>query len=170
MTQEVNQSKKIYYRPANAWIEVSEEQKRDWDRFVGTIRKSKQRAGECYITYKESYKCDGICDNCKYRLTSENKPNPLSIDMEMDMASENGISHNSLLIDDALTTSINVESIILKSLFDELKEKDYESYQILMLVAEGLSERECARQMNMPRNTFVYKKKKLFEVLKEKIK
>ena len=46
----------IYYRPLKQWIEVTPEQKRDWERFVGTTRKAKQRAGACCIPYKKSYK------------------------------------------------------------------------------------------------------------------
>ena len=43
----------IYYRPLKQWIEVTPEQKRDWERFVGTTRKAKQRAGACCIPYKK---------------------------------------------------------------------------------------------------------------------
>ena len=32
----------IYYRPLKRWIEVTLEQKRDWERFVGAIRKAKK--------------------------------------------------------------------------------------------------------------------------------
>ena len=39
----------IYYRPLKQWIEVTPEQKRDWERFVGAARKAKQRAGACCI-------------------------------------------------------------------------------------------------------------------------
>ena len=45
MKTNVNQNKStIYYRPLKQWIEVTPEQKRDWERFVGTTRKAKQRA------------------------------------------------------------------------------------------------------------------------------
>lgn len=58
----------IYYRPLKRWIEVTLEQKRDWERFVGATRKAKQRAGACCIPYKKSYKCDGICDTCEFPI------------------------------------------------------------------------------------------------------
>ena len=44
----------IYYRPLKQWLEVTPEQKRDWERFVGTTRKAKQRAGACCIPFKKS--------------------------------------------------------------------------------------------------------------------
>lgn len=34
----------IYYRPLKQWIEVTPEQKRDWERFVGATRKRHREA------------------------------------------------------------------------------------------------------------------------------
>lgn len=45
----------IYYRPLRKWIEVTPEEKQNWERFIGTTRKAKQRAGTCCIPYKKSY-------------------------------------------------------------------------------------------------------------------
>ena len=53
MTNKDSTSKQIYYRPANKWIEVTENDKRNWERFVGTIRKSRQRVG--IITFFTQY-------------------------------------------------------------------------------------------------------------------
>lgn len=76
----------IFYRPLKQWIEVTLEQKRDWERFVGATRKAKQRAGACCIPYKKSYKCDGICDTCEFRCIPKDAPQHLSIDTEMENA------------------------------------------------------------------------------------
>ena len=52
MQNNVNQnSSTIYYRPLRKWIEVTPEEKQNWERFVGTTRKAKQRAGTCCIPY-----------------------------------------------------------------------------------------------------------------------
>lgn len=48
-TNENQATSTIYYRPLKQWIEVTPEQKRDWERFVGATRKAKQRAGACCI-------------------------------------------------------------------------------------------------------------------------
>ena len=168
MTKKDSTSKQIYYRPANKWIEVTENDKRNWERFVGTIRKSRQRAGICCVPFKKSYKCDGICENCEFCCTPEDTVQPLSIDFETEIAQENGISCNSFLGDESLITKISVDSIILKSLLNELKESDPESYEILLLIAEGVSERDSAKRLGMPRNTFVYKRDKLLKALRKK--
>ena len=152
----------IYYRPLHKWIEVTLEEKQNWERFIGTTRKSKQRAGTCCIPYKKSYKCDGLCEECEYRCIPKDAPQHLSIDGEMEITQKNG-TRNSFLADEAMTTEIGIDSMILNHLLSELRDSDPESYQILMVLADGLSERASAEKLNMPRNTFVYKKNQLLK-------
>ena len=156
----------IYYRPLHKWIEVTLEEKQNWERFIGTTRKSKQRAGTCFIPYKKSYKCDGLCEECEYRCIPKDAPQHLSIDGEMEITQKNG-TRNSFLADEAMTTEIGIDSMILNHLLSELRDSDPESYQILMVLADGLSERASAEKLNMPRNTFVYKKNQLLKRIRE---
>ena len=163
-----NKQERIYYRSLHMWVDITLEQKQDWERFTGAIRKSRQRAGACCIPFKKSYQCDGWCDDCQYRCVSKDAPQTLSIDLELETAHDNGVSPNSLLCDDALTTEISIDSVILSSLLDELKHTDEESYRILMFIAEGLSERESAKLLGMPKNTFVYRRDKLLKALRQR--
>ena len=84
----------------------------------------------------------------------------------MEITQKNG-TRNSFLADDGLTTEINIDSMILNCLLAELQDTNLESYQILMTLADGLSERASAEKLNMPRNTFVYKKKQLLKRIRE---
>ena len=158
---------KIYYRPLRKWIEVTPEEKQNWERFVGATRKAKQRAGACCIPYKKSYKCDGLCEECEYRCIPKDAIQHLSIDTELENAYENGVSRTSFLGDNRLTTEINIDSMILNRLLSELRDSDPESYQILMALADGLSERAGAERLHMPRNTFVYKRNQLLKRIRE---
>ena len=168
MTNHDNQNNyQIYYRPLHKWIEVTQEEKQNWERFTDATRKAQQRAGACCVPYKKSYKCDGLCDECEFRCIPKDAPQHLSIDVEMDNSYENGVSRTSFLSDERLTTEISVDSMILNRLLIELKSTDPESYKILMVLAEGLSERAGAEQLNMPRNTFIYKKNQLLKRLRE---
>ena len=167
-TNENQTTSTIYYRPLKQWIEVTPEQKRDWERFAGITRKAKQRAGACCIPYKKSYKCDGICDTCGFRCIPKDAPQHLSIDTEMENAYENGISRTSFLAVSRLTTEIEIDSLILNGLLTELQSSDPENYEILMAIADGLSERAGAERLQMPRNTFVYKRNQLLKRLKGK--
>lgn len=103
----------IYYRPLRKWIEVTSEEKQNWERFIGTIRKAKQRAGACCIPYKKSYKCDGLCEECEYRCIPKDAVQHLSIDNEIEIVRNNG-AKNSFLADEAMTTEISIDSMILK--------------------------------------------------------
>lgn len=168
MSKSANQNAStIYYRPLKQWIKVTPEQKRNWERFIGSTRKAQQRAGACCIPYKKSYKCDGLCDTCEYRCIPKDAPQHLSIDAEMESTYENGVSRTSFLADNRLTTEIDIDSIILNGLLTELRASDPESYEILMAIADGLSERAGAERLHMPRNTFVYRKNQLLKRLKE---
>ena len=156
----------IYYRPLRKWIEVTPEEKQNWERFIGTIRKAKQRADTCCIPYKKSYKCDGLCEECEYRCIPKDAIQYLSIDTEMEIVRDSG-SRNTFLANEAMTMEINVDSMLLNHLLSELRDSDPESYQILMVLADGLSERAGAEKLNMPRNTFVYKKNQLLKRIRE---
>ena len=168
MSKKDNQTTpKIYYRPLRKWVEVTPEEKQNWERFVGTTRKAKQRAGACCIPYKKSYKCDGLCEECEYRCIPKDAVQQLSIDNELENAYENGVSRTSFLADNGLTTEISIDSIILNCLLSELRDSDPESYQILMVLADGLSERAGAEKLHMPRNTFVYKRNQLLKRIRK---
>lgn len=148
MTSNDNQTApQIYYRPLRKWVEVTLEEKQNWERFVNAIRKSKQRAGACCIPYKKSYRCDGLCEECEYRCIPKDAPQHLSIDGEMEITQKNG-TRNSFLADDMMTTEISIDSMILNHLLAELRDTDPESYQILMVLADGLSERAGAEKLN----------------------
>ena len=168
MTSNDNQTApQIYYRPLRKWIEVTPEEKQDWERFIGTTRKAKQRAGACCIPYKKSYKCDGLCEECEFRCIPKDAIQHLSIDTELEDAHDNGVSRTSFLADNSLTTEISIDSMILNRLLSELRDSNPESYQILMVLADGLSERASAEKLNMPRNTFVYKKNQLLKRIRK---
>lgn len=156
----------IYYRPLRKWIEVTPEEKKNRERFIGATRKAKQRAGVCCIPYKKSYKCDGLCEECEYRCIPKDAVQPLSIDTELEIVCDSGF-RNTFLADTAMTTEISIDSMILNRLLSELRDSDPESYQILMALADGLSERAGAERLNMPRNTFVYKRNQLLKRIRK---
>lgn len=167
MTNHDNQTApQIYYRPLRKWLEVTPEEKQNWERFIGTTRKAKQRAGTCCIPYKKSYKCDGLCEECEYRCAPKDTVQQLSIESETEIVRKTG-SKKTFLDDEAMTTEISIDSMILNHLLAELRDTDPESYQILMVLADGLSERASAEKLNMPRNTFVYKKNQLLKRIRE---
>lgn len=85
----------------------------------------------------------------------------------MENAYESGVSRTSFLADSRLTTEVDIDSLVLNGLLMELKTSDPESYEIIMAIADGLSERAGAEKLHMPRNTFVYKKNQLLKRIRE---
>ena len=55
----------IYYRPLHKWIEVTLEEKQNWERFIGTTRKSKHVIVFLSID-KSSYNCGNRCRSAEF--------------------------------------------------------------------------------------------------------
>ena len=117
-----------------------------------------------------NYLCDTFCDDCKFKCRPDAWPREVSIEDEMERIYEGESSFAGFISDDALTTSIDEECAFLRMEMEKLEKSNPEGYQILMLFAEGYSERECAKIMKLPRNTYVYKREALIRSLREKLR
>ena len=59
---------------------------------------------------------------------------------------------------------------LLHALYVKLNELDPEGRLICQLIMEGKSERDCGKEMGLSRNTFVYRRDKLFQKLRSELK
>ena len=59
---------------------------------------------------------------------------------------------------------------LLHALYARLNELDPEGRLICQLIMEGKSERDCGKEMGLSRNTFVYRRDKLFQRLRSELK
>ena len=59
---------------------------------------------------------------------------------------------------------------LLHALCAKLNELDPEGHLICQLIMEGKSERDCGKEMGLSRNTFVYRRDKLFQKLRSELK
>lgn len=59
---------------------------------------------------------------------------------------------------------------LLRALYAKLNELDPEGRLICQLIMEGKSERDCGKEMGLSRNTFVYRRDKLFQKLRSDLK
>lgn len=59
---------------------------------------------------------------------------------------------------------------LLNALYAKLNELDPEGRLICQLIMEGKSERDCGKVMGLSRNTFVYRRDKLFQKLRSELK
>ena len=59
---------------------------------------------------------------------------------------------------------------LLHALYTKLNELNPEGRLICQLIMEGKSERDCGKEMGLSRNTFVYRRDKLFQKLRSELK
>ena len=123
-------------------------------REINSKRKRLQRHGACCCPRQFLWKCDGNCDLCRYRV-----PDPLLLHLH----APSGVDENIALID------IVADAELLSALLQELEQLDARERRMLEL-ASTVSEREAAKQMGIPRNTFAYQWAQLRERLAQKLK
>lgn len=78
-------------------------------------------------------------------------------------------------VDDMPDESVAIVEMIedaelLRALYAKLNELDPEGRLICQLIMEGKSERDCGKEMGLSRNTFVYRRDKLFQKLRSELK
>lgn len=134
-------------------------------REINSKRKRLQRCGACCCPRQFLWKCDGDCDRCRYRV-----PDPLLLHLH----APSGVDENIALIDiiagDAgFPEDIIVDAELLSALLQELAQLDARERRMLEL-ASTVSEREAAKQMGIPRNTFAYQWAQLRARLAQKLK
>ena len=134
-------------------------------REINRKRKRLQRSGACSCPQKKLWKCDGNCDLCRYRV-----PEPLLLHLH----APSGVDENIALIDivadgGPLPEDIVADAELLSALLRELEQLSARERRMLEL-ASTVSEREAAKQMGIPRNTFAYQWAQLRERLAQKLK
>ncbi len=87
-TNENQTTSTIYYRPLKQWIEVTPEQKRDWERFVKGLPARQNREPEPAAFRTKKLQMRRLCDTCEFRCIPKDAPQHLSIDTEMENAYE----------------------------------------------------------------------------------
>lgn len=120
-------------------------------REINRKRKRLQRSGACNCPRNKLWKCDGDCDRCCYCV-----PDPLLLHLH----APSGVDENIALIDivadgGPLPEDIVADAELLSALLQELEQLDARERRMLEL-ASTVSEREAAKQMGIPRNTFAY--------------
>ena len=134
-------------------------------REINSKRKRLQRRGACCCPRQFLWKCDGDCDRCRYCV-----PDPLLLHLH----APSGVDENIALIDivadgGPLPEDIVADAELLSALLREVARLSARERRMLEL-ASTVSEREAAKQMGIPRNTFAYQWAQLRERLAQKLK
>ena len=164
-----NQDKqyKIYLKDLHQWVPVSKTDFDNYYRDINAYRRRQQEHGRCVCPASKRYLCDMDCCTCRFHKGGDE----LSLDYTVTDEDSNEKSWLEDLPDDRPSAQFVMEDReLLDTLLHKLDELDPEGRRICELVMEGRSERDCGKEMGMARNTFVYKRDKLFAALADYLK
>lgn len=164
-----NQDKqyKIFIKSTRQWVPVSKTDFDNYYRDINTYRRRQQEHGRCVCPASKRYLCDMDCCTCRFHKGGDE----LSLDYTVTDEDGNEKSWLEDLPDDRPSAqSVMEDRELLDTLLHKLDELDPEGRRICELVMEGRSERDCGKEMGMARNTFVYKRDKLFAALADYLK
>ena len=169
MANKDNQSKqyRIYIKESKSWVDVNKEFYTNYYRDINAYRKRQQEHGRCVCPASKRYLCDMDCLICPYAKASDQ----LSLDNTVSDSDGNEKSWLDDMPDEsAAIAEVLEDAELLRALYAKLNELDPEGRLICQLVMQGKSERDCSKEMGLSRNTFVYRRDKLFKKLRSELK
>ena len=153
----------IYISQIKKHIKVSEKVYKEYYRPIWRTFRKVHDHRECSCPVKDWWKCEGDCLTCAFYLDTKT----ISLDAPVD----NELSILDILSDDLPDIqSVMEEKALLEVLLQKLETLNPEGRKICKLVMQGKSETAIAQELNIPRNTYVYRKNKLFSALREALK
>lgn len=169
VTNKDNQSKqyRIYIKESKSWVDVNKEFYTNYYRDINAYRKRQQEHGRCVCPASKRYLCDMDCMTCPYVKAGDQ--------LSLDNTVSDGEGNEKSWLDDmpdesAAIAELMEDAELLRALYAKLNELDPEGRLICQLIMEGKSERDCGKEMGLSRNTFVYRRDKLFQKLRSELK
>ncbi len=155
----------IYIAEKKELITVTEEQYYAYYRPIWAICRKAKRHGQCVCPKEEVWLCDGNCIACKYKRDGDTVSlnNTIKDSYGRDIELGNVIKSDSKSL-----TEILEEGELKDELHKFIQSLDEQDRNICLLVMSGCSERDIAKKLNMPRNTYTYRRDKLFEEFRKK--
>lgn len=158
MKNNVNQSKqyRIFNKSNNTWLDVPEDQYREYDRRISAIRKRMQYHHECFCTKKNLWLCDGMCQDCDYYR-------PAALSLSTPLPDGEGTLEDYVPSNAPTPEEIVSDKILLNHLIAHLREIDPDAEQIIQIWKdnpEGISDRKVAQMLGRAQRTFAYEMKK----------
>lgn len=153
---------RIYDKGTHTWIDVPEDQYREYDRNRTALRKRMQYHHECTCPRNKFWLCDGMCDDCEFHVSAS-----VSLDAEVP-GSEDTLGD--FIPDDKPTPEeIASDRDLLEHLIERLRELDPDADRIIELWSENpnLSDRKIAEAIGRPQKTFSDRMKKLRSEFKD---
>lgn len=159
-----NTQHSIYLRSTKESIPVTKEEFDAYYHEINSYRIRQQRHGSCVCPAKKRLWCDMDCLTCPFYRVGETR----SLDVLGDDGDGNELSWAETLLADEMPLEeavANAEE--MKTLFARLTELMPEAIIIGQLRLDGLKDFEIAKEINIGNTTFLYRLKKVKEILKK---
>jgi DNA-directed RNA polymerase specialized sigma24 family protein len=167
MTNTGNNSKRLYFKDTNEWINVPEDLYTEYMRYRDRTRKRMQGRGECTLNKERFWYCDGDCIGCQYRTDGRFTPldKPLTND-------ESGEEYSLLdIIGDPKAEFADqiVDKIYYRQIINRLLDIYPEAITIGELRMKGKTDTEIAEIIGVNRTTFRSRLEKAKEQIYEEM-
>lgn len=157
---------KVYIHRLKTEEIVSKDHYYAYYRDIWALRKRAQYHGQCRCPKPKLWLCDGDCLVCEFRSAGDT----LSLDYAIEDSDGNQKSWLDSLADDSPDAQSIMESEeLLEALHLILDELNADEQRICQLIMEGRSERDIAATLGIPRNTYTYRRDKIFQFLRESL-
>ncbi|NLU45117.1 MAG: hypothetical protein GXX11_09730 [Acholeplasmataceae bacterium] len=163
--QSQTETKKIYIKSKKLFIPVSVKIYYEYYRPIWALRKKAQQHAQCLCPYKELWTCDGECAICEHRAPGDLR--------SLDYTFTNSIGVKTCLLDILESEDSEFESIIDNKLvaieaWSYLSKAAPFILQVATFKTQGLTDKEIAKRLGIPRTTLLSKIKALRISLQEK--
>lgn len=148
---------KVYIPSTHQFIPVTKEFYYEYYRPIWRIQKEAQKHDQCMCPRSKLWRCDGCCLDCPYHAPG----NVWSLEYEQELM---GDKHEDPSAD---VETIVTDKIVLEQLFKRLDELFPEARRICELRMEGISDRDIADLVGIPRSTFRSRLEKVETLLRE---
>ena len=151
----------MYYREHHCWLELDEKTYLEIRRERQRVYFKKRKAGECYCSKNKLWLCDGLCETCEFYKKKEVSlyaPGYLSNDIPL-------IEYLSDRCDYETQTLVELEN---RQMLKDLQEEMPIVLEYGELKLQGLSDRQIAKELGIPRTSLYRLIEKARKLLKDK--
>ena len=156
----------IYLRSTKERVPCTKEEFDNYYRDINAFRQRQQYHGKCVCPQNKRLTCDMDCETCPfYRNATFSLEYTVCDDEGNERAKADEIADPSATVDTYLE-----EEELYHALHSLIQTLTPEEQKICAAIMDNLSERSAATALGMSRNTYVYRRDKILERLKNSLK
>lgn len=156
----------IYLRSTKECVPCTKDEFNNYYRDINAFRQRQQYHGKCVCPQSKRLTCDMDCETCPFhRNDTFSLEYTVCDDEGNERAKADEIADPSAAIDTYLE-----EEELFHALHSLIQMLTPEEQKICSAIMDNLSERSAAIALGMPRNTYVYRRDKMLERLKNSLK